>query len=133
MEPVIVGEAAGVTGCHRPEPLTPAEVPGGRQPDEGLGPAVSGGQRNGGGGAPTPAKILVVEDEQIVALELKDRLTHMGHSVVGVVGSGEEAIEHARRLQPDLVLMDIKLQGEIDGIQAAEGIHQRLRHRRSSI
>jgi PAS domain S-box-containing protein len=64
----------------------------------------------------------VVEDEQIVALELKDRLTRIGHSVVGVVASGEEAIEHVRRLQPDLVLMDIKLQGEMDGIEAAETI-----------
>jgi PAS domain S-box-containing protein len=64
----------------------------------------------------------VVEDEQIVALELKDRLTWMGHSVVGVVVSGEEAIERVRRLPPDLVLMDIKLQGKLDGVEAAETI-----------
>jgi PleD family two-component response regulator len=51
-----------------------------------------------------PAAILVVEDEQIVALELKDRLTWMGHSVVGIVASGEEAIEESRRLHPDLLL-----------------------------
>jgi signal transduction histidine kinase len=68
------------------------------------------------------ARILVVEDEQIVALELKERLTRMGHTVLGTVGSGEEAIAQARRLRPDLLLMDVKLQGEVDGIQAAEAI-----------
>jgi signal transduction histidine kinase/AmiR/NasT family two-component response regulator len=71
-----------------------------------------------------PARVLVVEDEQIVALELKERLSRLGHSVVGVVGSGEEAIERARSLVPDLVLMDIKLQGEMDGIEAAEAIRR---------
>lgn len=71
-----------------------------------------------------PTKILVVEDEQIVALELEDQLTQMGHSVVGIVASGEEAVEQARRLQPHLILMDIKLQGELDGIEAAELIRK---------
>jgi len=76
--------------------------------------------------ATIPAAILVVEDEQIVALELEDRLTRMGHSVVGVVASGEEAIEESRRLHPDLILMDIKLQGELDGIDAAAAIRNEL-------
>ena len=70
--------------------------------------------------------ILVVEDEQIVALELKDRLTRMGHSVVGIVTSGEEAIEESRRLRPDLIVMDIRLQGELDGIDAAAAIRKEL-------
>jgi PAS domain S-box-containing protein len=74
------------------------------------------------GVAANAARILVVEDEQIVALELERRLTSMGHSVVGVVSSGQEAIEHVRRLQPQLVLMDIKLQGDTDGIEAADAI-----------
>jgi PAS domain S-box-containing protein len=73
-----------------------------------------------------PAAILIVEDEQIVALELKDRLTWMGHSVVGIVASGEEAIEESRRLRPDLIVMDIKLQGELDGIAAATAIRKEL-------
>jgi signal transduction histidine kinase len=72
------------------------------------------------------AAILIVEDEQIVALELKDRLTRMGHSVVGIVTSGEEAIEDSRRLRPDLIVMDIKLQGELDGIAAAAAIRKEL-------
>jgi PAS domain S-box-containing protein len=73
-----------------------------------------------------PAAILVVEDEQIVALELQDRLTRMGHSVVGVVASAEEAIEDSRRLRPELILMDVKLQGELDGIDAAAAIGTEL-------
>jgi PAS domain S-box-containing protein len=71
-----------------------------------------------------PAKILVVEDEQIVALELKDRLTHMGHQAVGLVSSGEEAVASVAQQAPDLVLMDIKLQGEMDGIEAARAIRR---------
>lgn len=70
--------------------------------------------------------ILIVEDEQIVALELEHRLTRMGHSVVGIVTSGEEAIEESRRLRPDLIVMDIKLQGELDGIAAATAIRKEL-------
>jgi two-component system, cell cycle sensor histidine kinase and response regulator CckA len=66
-----------------------------------------------------PARILIVEDERIIARELKERLTHMGHVVVGSVATGEQAVEQARALDPDLVLMDIKLQGELDGIAAA--------------
>ena len=73
-----------------------------------------------------PAAILIVEDEQIVALELADRLTRLGHSVVGLAASAEEAIEESRRLRPDLVLMDIKLQGELDGIDAAAAIRKEL-------
>jgi PAS domain S-box-containing protein len=69
---------------------------------------------------------LVAEDEQIVALELEDRFTRMGHSVVGVVASGEEVIEGVRSLRPDLVLMDIKLQGELDGVDAAEAIRREV-------
>lgn len=89
----------------------------------GAGAERTRGSEHGDAPSAPPARILVVEDEQIVALELKDRLRAMGHSVAAVVGSGEEAIEYAKKLRPDLLLMDIKLQGEIDGIQAADAIH----------
>jgi PAS domain S-box-containing protein len=69
-------------------------------------------------------RIMIVEDEVIVAMELKSRLTACGYEVVGMVGYGEEAIEIATRLVPDLLLMDIKLAGEIDGIEAARRIHE---------
>jgi PAS domain S-box-containing protein len=68
------------------------------------------------------AQIMVVEDEGIVAWHLAQRLQGMGHSVPVVVASGAEAIDHAAAIQPDLVLMDIHLQGDMDGIEAAAQI-----------
>ncbi len=67
----------------------------------------------------TQATILVVEDESIVAHEIKSRLEKAGYSVCGVVHDGERAVADAQRLIPDLVLMDIRLKGEMDGITAA--------------
>jgi signal transduction histidine kinase len=72
------------------------------------------------------ATILVVEDESIIARDVAGRLEQMGHEVSGIVGSGEEAITQATVDQPDLVLMDIILQGDIDGIEAAERIQTDL-------
>jgi diguanylate cyclase (GGDEF)-like protein/PAS domain S-box-containing protein len=66
------------------------------------------------------ASILVVEDESIVALDIKQRLEAMGYQVVGILDSGEKAIHRTAELNPDLVLMDIKLKGKMDGIEAAE-------------
>jgi PAS domain S-box-containing protein len=72
------------------------------------------------------AHIMVVEDERIVALDLVATLKSLGYIVDASVGSGEAAIEHAIRLRPDLVLMDIRLTGEMDGIQAAQSIKKEL-------
>lgn len=71
------------------------------------------------------ARILVVEDEAIVALDIQSRLRNLGYSVARAVSSGEAAIEAARELQPDLILMDIMLEGEVDGIIAAGRIRER--------
>lgn len=68
----------------------------------------------------TPTRILVVEDERIVALDLQHTLESFGHEVVATSPSGELAIEMAKTLRPDLILMDINLEGEIDGTEAAE-------------
>ena len=68
------------------------------------------------------ARILIVEDESIVQLDLQRRLQRMGHSVVGMASSGEEAISKAGDLKPDLVLMDVRLDGSMDGIEAARRI-----------
>ena len=65
------------------------------------------------------ARILVVEDERITAEDIKDGLKSLGYEVPAVVHSGEDAVCKAMELQPDLVLMDIKLEGEMDGIEAA--------------
>jgi PAS domain S-box-containing protein len=71
-------------------------------------------------------KILVVEDELIVAFDLESRLKELGYTVTATVASGEQAIRQAAELQPNLVLMDIKLVGEMDGIQAADQIRAQL-------
>ncbi len=71
-------------------------------------------------------KILIVEDESIIAEDISDSLISRGYSITGIVYSGEEAIEHAAEFRPDLVLMDVNLQGEIDGITAAEEIRARF-------
>lgn len=65
-------------------------------------------------------KLLIVEDESIVALDIKHRAEALGYEVVGIAASGEEAIELAREKKPDIVLMDIILKSEMDGIEAAE-------------
>jgi len=65
-------------------------------------------------------KIMVVEDEAIIATRLQQRLTQMGYDVSGVAYSGEEALEKARSLSPDLILMDIMIPGKLDGIAVAE-------------
>ncbi|ACK72927.1 response regulator receiver sensor signal transduction histidine kinase [Gloeothece citriformis PCC 7424] len=68
-------------------------------------------------------KILIVEDEAIVAEDIASRLERMGYIVTDIVASGEDAIISAITTPPDLVLMDIMLQGKIDGITAAEQIY----------
>jgi len=74
----------------------------------------------------TGARILVVEDEGIVAMEIKDRLEGLGYKVSELASSGEEAIQKAQRVLPDLVLMDIILKGSMDGVEAAEKIRANL-------
>ncbi len=71
-------------------------------------------------------RILIVEDETIVALDLQNSLKILGYEVVGHASSGEEAITKANATQPDLVLMDIILKGEMDGVQAADTIRAQL-------
>ena len=69
-------------------------------------------------------KILVVEDERIISYEIEVILEHSGYDVF-VTAFGEEAIRMASEIKPDLVLMDINLKGDIDGIQAALKINNR--------
>lgn len=69
--------------------------------------------------------IFIVEDERIVALDLQYRLARLGHEITGSVATGEEALLQLEKVKPDLILMDIKLAGEIDGIDLAGIIHKR--------
>jgi PAS domain S-box-containing protein len=68
--------------------------------------------------------ILIVEDESIVALDLKLQLLDLGYDVVGIAASGPEALRLAASEQPDLVLMDVRLQGEMTGIEAAAKLRE---------
>ena len=64
-------------------------------------------------------RILIVEDERVVAEQLQQMLAANGYEIVGIVGSGEEAVDHGQDSRPDLVVMDIVLSGNLDGISAA--------------
>jgi AmiR/NasT family two-component response regulator len=68
------------------------------------------------------ANILIVEDEAVVAADLAGKLERAGYRSVGIACDGEDAVETAKALVPDLVLMDIRLAGPIDGIKTAERI-----------
>ncbi|AKB43356.1 MULTISPECIES: response regulator [Methanosarcina] len=71
-------------------------------------------------------RILVVEDDHIVAMGIRIMLKNLGHTVTGVVSSGEEAISKAESTRPDLVLMDIMLKGNLNGIEASKEIITRF-------
>ncbi len=72
------------------------------------------------------AKILLVEDEGIEALDAQQRLTRLGYSVPEIAFTGEDAVRLAEEMSPDLVLMDIMLRGKVNGIQAAREIRSRF-------
>ena len=70
------------------------------------------------------SRLLVVEDEVLVARDIQARLQRMGYEVVGTVARGEDAVSTALAESPDLILMDINLKGEMDGIEAATQINE---------
>lgn len=72
----------------------------------------------------TPDRILVVEDEAIVAMDISHRLKRMGYEVIGTAASGEIALQLVEQHAPDLVLMDIRLAGQLDGIETAALLRQ---------
>ena len=73
-----------------------------------------------------PVTLLIVEDQAVVAADLEGRLVRNGYKVCGVAASGEEALSLARQHRPGLALMDIRVQGEMDGIQIAEVLRREL-------
>lgn len=72
------------------------------------------------------SKILVVDDEAIITMQLEKRLSLMGYCVAGMAASGEDAVDKARSIRPDLVLMDIVMPGKINGIESAAIITKEL-------
>lgn len=71
-------------------------------------------------------KILIVEDDMIISLVVENMIKKLGHEVVGKAPSGDEAIELALKFKPDLILMDIRLKGEMDGIEAITVIKSQI-------
>jgi PAS domain S-box-containing protein len=71
------------------------------------------------------ARILIVEDDAILATHKEDTLGQMGYQVIGITATGEQAVDIALSQRPDVILMDIRLRGEMTGIQAAKTIHEK--------
>ena len=69
-------------------------------------------------------RVFVVDDEALIALDLRERLIALGYEVCGTAVSGEAAVQRIAELQPDIVLMDIKLAGSTDGIEAAQQLRE---------
>jgi DNA-binding NarL/FixJ family response regulator/DNA-binding PadR family transcriptional regulator len=73
------------------------------------------------------ARVLIVDDEAIITMQLEGRMSALGHKVVGMASSGEDAIAKARAAKPEIVLMDIVMPGKMNGIAAAKVINEELK------
>jgi len=71
-----------------------------------------------------PVKILIVEDEMIIAANISLQLSKLGYEVTGMVSHGEKALLHIKQNQPDIVLLDIHLKGKLDGIETAQAMQK---------
>ncbi|MAN58895.1 MAG: DNA-binding response regulator [Flavobacteriaceae bacterium] len=71
-----------------------------------------------------PIKILIVEDEMVIAANISLQLSELGYEVTGILPRGEEALSHVKETEPDIVLMDIQLKGALDGIETAKIMQQ---------
>lgn len=74
----------------------------------------------------TKTKIVIVEDEHIIAMEIQERLEKLGYEIPTLFSSGEEAVKKINDIKPDLVIMDIMLEGEMDGIETSKKIQSQL-------
>ena len=72
------------------------------------------------------SSLFIVEDEIVIALDLKRLVENLGFNVVGIENNGSDAIRKIEKIKPDLVLMDIRIKGEIDGIETAKILRQRF-------
>ncbi len=73
-----------------------------------------------------PVEVMIVEDEAIVGIDIQENLVNFGYKVVGISSSGEAAIEDAIKNKPEIILMDIQLNGKLDGIETAKQIRKKL-------
>lgn len=93
-------------------------------PPQGFGEDADGSEYSGI--EPTSLRVLIVEDEFFIALHTEGLLQAMGHSVVGIAVSADDAVRMAEQHRPDVVLMDIRLVGARDGVHAATEINTRV-------
>ncbi len=102
------------------EPVTIATTGGSSPPwlasADGAGESTGAGKR---------ARILVVEDDFFIALQIETMLADAGYEILGVISTGEDAVLAAQTENPDVVLMDVRLAGRMDGVEAAGIIYQR--------
>lgn len=75
----------------------------------------------------TPIKILIVEDEMVIGANISLQLSNLGYEVTGIVPRGEEALMHVKQNPPDLVLLDIQLKGNLDGIETATAMQKEFK------
>lgn len=73
-----------------------------------------------------PARILIVEDDMIIAANISLQLSNLGYEITGIETRGEDAVNHALENHPDVILMDIQLKGKIDGVETAKTIQKTL-------
>src|SRR5205823_4834525 len=104
----------------RDEPRRPAPGPPRRRAQRGRRHGVP--RRLRGRRRVVTARVLVVEDEAVVSMDIVASLARLGYEAVGTAATGERAVELAESARPDLVLMDIHLAGEMDGVEAARRI-----------
>ena len=110
-----------------PQRLGPRKTPGGEAGGERAAPGV--GRVAAASARERPIerlRVAVVEDEAVIAIEIEDLLLGCGAEVVGTAMSADEAVRLAETVRPDCMTMDIRLQGERDGISAAVEIYQRF-------
>ena len=80
------------------------------------------------GGSVIPAQVLIVEDERVVAMHLRQQLSRLGYRVPAMATAGSQALKQIEEHRPDVVLMDIHIEGDIDGIETAARIPPELRY-----
>jgi PAS domain S-box-containing protein len=73
-----------------------------------------------------PTRVLIVEDERIVAFHLRQCLVKLGYHVVGVLSTGRQTLDRVAELEPDIVLMDVQIEGDMDGIETASHLRNKL-------
>src|SRR5271163_1974228 len=119
-----VAITSGLSG--QTSPPTEAGPPGRAAGPPPNGPAAGpAGGGSVGNGAARPLRVMLVEDEVIVAWDIAETLKRLGYLIVGMADTAEQALHLAETLAPDLILMDIRLNGRPDGIEAARLIRER--------